>query len=195
MAPTTAGKTPLIDSVFSLLSRPQAAHLAVLPASVAHPLDPLTAGEITAAGKAVREHAQKLSIKAIRFNAITLQVTAHHDINMHIGMSLNGNEGIEHWLRTNLGTCDLPVPRPPLWVYSAAADVLSIHVCLQEPPKAALLEYEASGRRNPPPRRAFCIVQLPSLPGSCVAEALVDLSQSSPAVLQWNKVGMRGLWN
>ena len=74
MAPTTTGKTPLIDSVFNLLSRPQAAHLAVLPSPVAHPLDPLTAGEITAAGKAVREHAQSLSIKAIRFNAITLQV-------------------------------------------------------------------------------------------------------------------------
>jgi hypothetical protein len=32
------------------------------------------------------------------------------------------------------------------------------------------------------------LVQLPSLPGSCVAEVLVDLSSPTPAILQWNKV-------
>ena len=72
MAPTTTGKSSFVDQMLSLI-KPQS-HLAVLPAPGLHPLDPLTAGEITAAGKACREHAQKLSLKSIRFNAITLQV-------------------------------------------------------------------------------------------------------------------------
>ena len=77
-----------------------------------------------------------------------------------------------------------------------ADSYLRAFVSMQEPPKAALLAYEASGRRSAKPsRRAFCICQLPSLPGSCVAEVVVDFSSPSPSVLQWNKVGhIISLW-
>ena len=48
----------------------------VLPASASqlHPLDPLTADEITVAAKVCRKHAEKEGISPLRFNAITLQV-------------------------------------------------------------------------------------------------------------------------
>ena len=66
---------------------------------------------------------------------------------------------------------------------------------LQEPSKSALLEYEASGRRCPKPsRRAHCIVQLPAEPNSSVAEVLVDLSNPTPAVLNWVKVIVRDFY-
>lgn len=52
-----------------------------------------------------------------------------------------------------------------------------------------LVEYEASGRRSPlPARRAKCIIQLPD-EGATVVEAIVDLSSTSPAVINWLKVG------
>ena len=69
---------------------------------------------------------------------------------------------------------------------------LSLVVCalVQEPPKAAMLEYEASGRQGPKPaRQAACIVQLPAEPGAAVAEALVDLSSPSPTIISWDRVG------
>ena len=60
---------------------------------------------------------------------------------------------------------------------------------VQEPPKAAMLEYEASGREGPKPaRQAACIVQLPAEPGAAVAEALVDLSGPSPTIISWDRV-------
>ena len=76
MTSISTAKPSLAHQVFSLLSRPQAAHVAVLPVEGLHPLDPLTAGEITAAGLACKAHAEKLGVADIRFNAITLQV--HH---------------------------------------------------------------------------------------------------------------------
>lgn len=39
-----------------------------------HPLDPLTADEITVAAKICRQYAEKLGESPLRFNAITLQV-------------------------------------------------------------------------------------------------------------------------
>ena len=190
MAPTTTGKSSLVDQMLSLI-KPQS-HVELLPAPGLHPLDPLTAGEITAAGKACREHAQKLSLKSIRFNAITLQVQA-----CAFRLMIERRN-----IRFAVAPCDTP------WLNLGTCDLL------QEPPKAALLEYEASGRRTTVPRCAFVIVQvlgvaafpstpikmpcllsetgvlvqLPSLPGSCVAEVLVDLSSPTPAILQWNKV-------
>ena len=60
---------------------------------------------------------------------------------------------------------------------------------VQEPPKAAMLEYEASGREGPKPaRQAACIVQLPAEPGAAVVEALVDLSSPTPAIITWDRV-------
>ena len=60
---------------------------------------------------------------------------------------------------------------------------------VQEPPKAAMLEYEASGRQGPKPaRQAACIVQLPAEPGAAVAEALVDLSSPTPTIISWDRV-------
>ena len=70
-------------------------------------------------------------------------------------------------------------------------DQLSLIVCalVQEPPKAAMLEYEASGRQGPKPaRQAACIVQLPAEPGAAVVEALVDLSSPSPTIISWDRV-------
>ena len=81
MTSISTAKPSLAHQVFSLLSRPQAAHVAVLPAEGLHPLDPLTAGEITAAGSACKAHAEKLGVADIRFNAITLQV--QHACVMH----------------------------------------------------------------------------------------------------------------
>ncbi len=64
-----------------------------------------------------------------------------------------------------------------------------IYVPAQEPPKAALLEYEASGRQGrKPPRQAACIVQLPAEPGAAVVETVVDLSSPSPAIITWDRV-------
>ena len=74
MTSISTAKPSLAHQVFNLLSRPQAAHVAVLPVESLHPLDPLTAGEITAAGLACRAHAEKLGVADIRFNAVTLQV-------------------------------------------------------------------------------------------------------------------------
>ena len=60
---------------------------------------------------------------------------------------------------------------------------------VQEPPKAALLEYEASGRQGPKPaRQAACIIQLPAEPGAAVVETIVDLSSPSPAIITWDRV-------
>ena len=62
-------------------------------------------------------------------------------------------------------------------------------VPVQEPPKAALLEYEASGRQGPKPaRQAACIIQLPAEPGAAVVETIVDLSSPSPAIITWDRV-------
>lgn len=60
---------------------------------------------------------------------------------------------------------------------------------MQEPPKVALLEYEASGRQGPKPaRQAACIIQLPAEPGAAVAETLVDLSSPTPTIITWDRV-------
>ena len=65
---------------------------------------------------------------------------------------------------------------------------------MQEPPKAALLEYEASGRQGPKPaRQAACIIQLPAEPGSAVAETIVDLSSPSPTIVTWDRVSCNTL--
>ena len=66
---------------------------------------------------------------------------------------------------------------------------LIVRAPVQEPPKAAMLEYEASGRQGPKPaRQAACIVQLPAEPGAAVAEALVDLSSPTPTIISWDRV-------
>ncbi len=56
---------------------------------------------------------------------------------------------------------------------------------MQEPPKAAQLQYEA----NPalvPARRAALVIQVPEL-GATVVEAVVDLSASA-SLLSWQQV-------
>ena len=166
MTSISTAKPSLAHQVFSLLSRPQAAHVAILPVEGLHPLDPLTAGEITAAGLACRAHAEKLGVTDIRFNAITLQV--HHAC---------------------VSNCSILVQYMAMGQVRALSANSGAIDSMQEPPKAALLAYEASGRRSSKPsRRAFCICQLPSMPGSCVAEVVVELTSSSPSVLQWKKV-------
>ncbi|BDA42557.1 Primary amine oxidase [Coccomyxa sp. Obi] len=133
MAPAATGKVSFVDNLLGLVSRPALTppQVGAVPAPTTHPLDPLIAAEISAAGKACRLYGESVGLTHLRFNSISLE----------------------------------------------------------EPSKAALLEYEASGRRSPkPPRRAHCIVQLPTEPNSSVAEVLVDLSGPTPAVLNWVKV-------
>lgn len=64
-------------------------------------------------------------------------------------------------------------------------------VCLQEPPKQQLLQYE-SGALRQLPRLSLCILQTP--PEFVVYEAVVDLQQlgsagAAAAVIRWTKVG------
>ncbi|KXZ45138.1 hypothetical protein GPECTOR_58g587 [Gonium pectorale] len=63
-------------------------------------------------------------------------------------------------------------------------------ISLQEPPKAQLLAYTKDPSAGAPPRRAFCILQLPGLAG--VIEAVVQLGAgkepSAQPVVSWDKV-------
>jgi Cu2+-containing amine oxidase len=76
MAPAaTVSKGNFVDNLLGLVSRPALTpqQIGVVP-TTAHPLDPLTAAEVSAAGKACRLHAESLGLKNLRFNAISLEV-------------------------------------------------------------------------------------------------------------------------
>ena len=73
MATTT--KVNFVDNLLGLVSRPTltSQRIGAVPSFV-HPLDPLTAAEVSAAGKACRLHAESLGLTHVRFNAISLEV-------------------------------------------------------------------------------------------------------------------------
>lgn len=76
MAPSaTVTKPTFVDNLLGLVSRPALTphQIGAVP-TTAHPLDPLTAAEVSAAGKACRLHADSLGLTQLRFNAITLEV-------------------------------------------------------------------------------------------------------------------------
>lgn len=62
-------------SILNLITRPQATFVSTIAAEGTHPLDPLTAAEVSAAGKACRQYAEKIGLTQLRFNSIGLQVT------------------------------------------------------------------------------------------------------------------------
>ena len=72
MAASKANKT--LNSVMGLISRPQKTFVSTIASQGLHPLDPLTAAEISTAGKACRQYAEKIGLTALRFNSIGLQV-------------------------------------------------------------------------------------------------------------------------
>ncbi len=72
MAATKANNT--LTKVMGLISRPQATFVSSIAPQGAHPLDPLTAAEVSAAGKACRQYAEKIGLTKLRFNSIGLQV-------------------------------------------------------------------------------------------------------------------------
>jgi len=72
MAATKANKT--LTSFMGLISRPQPTFISTIAPEGGHPLDPLTAAEVSAAGKACRQYAEKIGLSKLRFNSIGLQV-------------------------------------------------------------------------------------------------------------------------
>lgn len=75
MTTAAVSKTNFVDNLIKIVSRqgPQAPVLGVIPPDV-HPLDPLTAVEVSAAGKACRQRADELGVTRVRFNSIALEV-------------------------------------------------------------------------------------------------------------------------
>jgi Cu2+-containing amine oxidase len=75
MTTAAVSKPTIVDNLFKLVSR-QAPHVPVVAStpSLGHPLDPLSAAEVSAAGKACRHRAEELGVIRIRFNSIALEV-------------------------------------------------------------------------------------------------------------------------
>ena len=73
MAAIKANKT--LNSLMGVISRPQKTFVSTIASQGLHPLDPLTAAEVSAAGKACRLYADKIGLTKLRFNSIGLQVS------------------------------------------------------------------------------------------------------------------------
>lgn len=117
MAPAATGKASFVDNLLGLVSRPALTppQVGAVPAPTTHPLDPLTAVEISAAGKACRLYGESLGLTQLRFNSISLEVGIdlmfRHGMHAHLKPSLRFLFG--PWLffavqwKPNLGLLDV----------------------------------------------------------------------------------------
>jgi len=149
-----------------------------------HPLDALTAQEISSIAVACKGLAEQEGFGELRFNVITLKASPNPAVPMILHQrSFQKHDLLLQILHQAVVPGKSHLSTPACWVVTVCGNACG---CLQEPKKVDLLTFEAGGAR--PQRQGFAILQTP--PSYDVYEVTLNLTGPDHASVEgWQKVG------